>query len=138
MGDVPDGQGLIANLILAAEWAARESRDKIFNRVGSLVTGASSSSDYTVPAGSTLYVVFISCVGWAITAADRDNNQGIWVNLENATTGISQVNLGTNFGFGVNLSKPVVIPAENIFRMNFSNIANHNIYLRFTALGFEV
>ena len=137
MGDVPDGQGLISNLIMSAEWAAREAKDKNFLEGDlNLASGGDVTFDYVVPSGKKLYITHFAFSIAHSEVGSEDHNQIGYAYLAKGI--IPYVQIGGNGGAGLALSKPFVVSAGSTFRLAGRNKTDHECHMVLTAGGFEV
>jgi len=135
----PDFQGDKKGLSEEPEWAAFEGVDRNFSFITvNLDFEDDDTSDYVVPAGSTLYITSLTFAVYATLEGHADNNQHAEVCLQNHTTFATYVSLGGNGGGSINLSKPVVFPGGDTFRIYIESKANHVIRVWATAHGYEV
>jgi len=135
----PDFEGDKKGLSQEPGWAAFEATDRNFSLISAnLAWEDDDTSDYVVPAGSTLYITSLTFAAYASLAADANNNQHAEVCLQNHTTFATHVSLGGNGGNSINLSKPIVIPGGQTFRLYVESKANHTIRIWATAHGYEV
>jgi hypothetical protein len=145
MGDYPDftnptwWKDQDEGVYLRPEWAAKEAEDKNFHLgIVDKASGAGALGTYTVPAGKTLYICGLSWYLYAHAAADRDKDQVGAAVLNDQDADTYPVNLGGHGGAGMNLNKPMTVPAGNRFRYGLYNFSNHNATGILNAWGYEI
>jgi hypothetical protein len=138
MTDVPDGKGLIYNLLTAAEWSTRTGEYKSFVATANGKTfGQNVETGYIVPAGKVLYINHADGRGMASVAANADLPQMLNVYISCAGTGPSWTR-GGDGGAGADFSQSLVYVAGDILKFGIECRANHAMDLRAYWHGYEV
>lgn len=135
----PDGEGRKSKVWLKPEWSAVDATDKNFYKfTNNIAVAGSNDDDYAVPAGVTLYIVFLAVHGFATNAADKDLMQICDVRLLIAVPLELLAVVGGNGGAQTLFSKPVPIEGGLTARFSVDNRSNHAMSIGYTALGYEV
>jgi len=136
--DYPDYEGGKSKLFTAADWAAVEATDLNFGGVSivAVAYGAGFVVNYTPPAGRIFYITQFACSNRADLAADGDNNQICFGQLQ--VGGALVLLSGGNGGFVYPITKPIVVGPLILVAAGVVNYANHNTHVGVSFGGYLI
>ncbi len=139
MSDRPDGSPTAVDVVLRPEWAAIESKDKLFTASGvALAWEDFISVAYVVPAGKTLYITHASCKINADAAPDADKPQNASFILTAPNIATPVAHLGVNTGGFMQFPRPIRVDAAGTFTVFLYSEANHATFAALSVGGYEV
>jgi len=122
---------------LVPDWATKEGNAKSFRATAfNVARGSGATATYTVPAGKTLYLNYLSAANYAYLGADADKDQMCIALL--AVNGVVKLYVGGNGGCAVSFTTPFRVNAGEQLGATVQNWANHNTYVDITVMGYEI
>lgn len=135
----PDYEGDKSKLFTVADWSAVEGIDKNFYGVAATAAfGNFELTQYTIPAGKTLYVTMMSFANHASVAANADLNQMCKGRLVEGIGGTTKIDEGGNGGGAIALNKPIVFTAGQRLDAYCYNESNHACWSHISVGGYEI
>ena len=119
-------------IYLQPEWAAKTEVNKIIQRANEGYT------DYSVPAGKTLYIGSLSFSHVATSGEYAELNQMGFIDFRDQTIPLVLAALGGNGGGAVTFATPLVVPGGHTARLYFANGSDHTTTGLATAVGYEL
>jgi hypothetical protein len=124
---------------LQPEWAAKQNQDKNFLFTDVAKTWLQSTSlQYTVTTGKTLYIIGAAAGMYSSAAADYDHHLRVGLRIRDVTTSILNFDVSGESGVLADFSKPLSFASGHTVEFMAENRSNITCDLVGTAWGYEI